>query len=104
MARREKTIWVVDCVKLGREEIALERPPFPGELGERVFNEVSKQAWEMWQQQSTILINHYTLNLADPRSQEFLFEQMEAFFFGEGAKMPEDWTPPEAAGAAPSKK
>lgn len=97
MARREKTIWVVDCVKLGREAEALARPPFPGEMGQRVFNEISKQAWDLWQQQSTILINHYGLNLADPRAQEFLFEQMEEFFFGEGAQMPDDWTPPSAA-------
>ena len=103
MARREKTIWVVDCAKLGREEIALDKPPFPGPLGDRVFNEISKQAWGLWQQQSTILINHYGLNLADPRSHDFLFEQMEEFFFGEGAQMPEDWTPAEAGGA-PSKK
>ena len=103
MARREKTIWVVDCAKLGREEIALDRPPFPGEMGQRVFDNISKQAWELWQQQSTILINHYGLNLADPRAQEFLFEQMEDFFFGEGAQMPDDWTPPDAGGA-PRKK
>ncbi len=103
MARREKTIWVVDCAKLGHEEIALDSPPFPGELGQRIFNEISKLAWGMWQQQSTILINHYGLNLADPRAQEFLFEQMEEFFFGEGARMPDDWTPPEAGGA-PRKK
>lgn len=97
MARREKTIWVVDCAKLGREAEALARPPFPGELGERIFNEISRQAWDLWQQQSTILINHYGLNMADPRAHDFLFEQMEEFFFGEGAQMPEDWTPPEAA-------
>lgn len=97
MARREKTIWVVDCVKLGREAEALPRPPFPGEMGQRIYNEVSKQAWEMWQQQSTILINHYGLNLADPRANDFLFEQMEEFFFGEGAQMPEDWTPENVA-------
>lgn len=101
MARREKTIWVVDCAKLGREAEALEKQPFPGELGKRVYNEISKQAWDMWQQQSTILINHYGLNLADPRAHEFLFEQMEEFFFGDGAQMPEDWSPPAAA---PSKK
>lgn len=101
MARREKTIWVVDCAKLGREAEALGRPPFPGEVGQRVFNEISQQAWEMWQQQSTILINHYGLNLADPKANDFLFEQMEEFFFGAGAQMPEDWTP-EAA--APRKK
>jgi Fe-S cluster biosynthesis and repair protein YggX len=97
MARREVTITVVDCVKLGRELPALERQPFPGELGERIFNNVSAQAWDMWQQQATILINHYGLNMADPNANAFLFEQMEEFFFGEGAQMPEDWTPPQAA-------
>lgn len=93
MARREKTIYVVDCVKFGQEMEALPRPPFPGELGQRVFNHVSKEAWALWQQQSTILINHYGLNLADPRAHEFLMQQMEEFFFGEGAEMPEGWTP-----------
>ena len=101
MARREITITVVDCAKLGRELEALERPPFPGELGERIFNNISKRGWEMWQEQSTILINHYGLNMADPNAHQFLFEQMEEFFFGEGAQMPEDWSPPAAA---PSKK
>lgn len=97
MARKEITITIVDCVKLGRELEALANPPFPGELGQRIFNNVSKQAWDLWQEQSTILINHYGLNLADPNAQEFLFEQMEEFFFGPGAEMPEDWTPPQAA-------
>ncbi len=97
MARRQKTIWVVDCVKFGREMEALDQPPFPGDLGQRIYNEVSAMGWELWQEQSTILINHYNLNMADPRAQEFLFEQMETFFFGEGAQMPEDWTPPPSA-------
>lgn len=85
MARFEKTITLVDCARLGEELPALERPPFPGELGERIYNEISKLAWGMWQQQSTLLINHYGLNMADPRAQEFLMEQMEEFLFGEGA-------------------
>ncbi|MCP4361793.1 MAG: oxidative damage protection protein [Chloroflexi bacterium] len=97
MARREKTIWVIDCAKLGHEAEALDKPPFPGEMGQRIYDQISKQGWKMWQEQSTILINHYGLNLADPRAQEFLFEQMEEFFFGVGAQMPEDWSPPAAA-------
>ena len=96
MARREKTIWVVDCAKLGREGEALDRPPFPGEFGKRIFENISKQAWQMWTAQSTIIINHYGLNLADPRAQELLFNEMEQFFFGEGAQMPEGWTPDAA--------
>jgi Fe-S cluster biosynthesis and repair protein YggX len=89
----------VKCIKLGRELPGLNRPPFPGELGQRVFENVSQAAWQMWQQQSALLINHYGLTLRDPAAQKFLMEQLEEFFFGEGAQMPEDWTP-EDQGAA----
>lgn len=84
---------MVNCVKFGREMPALPRPPFGGELGQRIFENVSRDGWQLWQQQSTILINHYGLNLADPRAQQFLMEQMEQFFFGDGAQLPEDWVP-----------
>lgn len=97
MARYEKTITVVECAKLGRELEALDKRPFPGPLGERIYQEISAMAYEMWQQQATILINHYGLNMADPRAHDFLFQQMEEFFFGEGAQMPEGWTPETAA-------
>ena len=83
----------VNCVKLGRELPGLDRPPFPGALGQRIYDNVSVPAWQMWQSQSTIIINHYGLNLADPQAQQFLMEQMEEFFFGEGARMPDDWIP-----------
>jgi Fe-S cluster biosynthesis and repair protein YggX len=96
MAREEKTLFVVQCAKLNEELPALERPPFPGELGQRIFNSVSRYAYRLWGEQATLLINHYGLNMADPRSQEFLFEQMQAFFFGEG-----DQT--AIAGGAPGK-
>ena len=92
---------MVHCAKLGRDLEALPDRPFPGQLGERIYNEISLQAWELWPQQATNLINHYGLNMADPRANEFLFEQMEEFFFGEGAQMPEGWTP---QGVAPRKK
>lgn len=101
MARFEKTITLVDCARLGEELPALERPPFPGEFGQRIYNEISRLAWSMWQQQSTLLINHYGLNMADPRAQEFLMEQMEAFLFGEGGGQV-DMDP--ATAAAPRKK
>ena len=84
---------MVHCVKFNRELPGLERPPMPGELGKRVFENVSQQAWQLWMEQVTILINHYGLNMADPNAQEFLMQQMEEFFFGEGAQMPEDWVP-----------
>ena len=100
----------VKCAKLGRELPGLDRPPFPGPLGQRVFENISRPAWQMWQSQSTIIINHYGLNLADPQAQQFLMEQMEEFFFGEGARMPDDWIPegqvsPQGKGGpAPRKK
>jgi Fe-S cluster biosynthesis and repair protein YggX len=97
---------MVNCVKLGRELPGLDAPPFPGKLGERIFNEVSRQAWNLWPQQSTLIINHYGLNLADPQAQKMLMQQMEEFFFGEGAQMPEGWTPQvqSGKGGAPQRK
>lgn len=77
----------VQCVKLGRELPGLPRPPFPGTLGQRVFENVSQQAWQLWNQQATLLINHYGLNLMDPNAQEFLMQQLEEFFFGESAAL-----------------
>ena len=99
---------MVMCAKLGRELPALENKPYPGALGQRIFEEVSAGGWQMWLQHSVILINHYGLSLADPQARAFLKEQLEEFFFGEGAQMPEDWTPEGQGGkgapmAAPRK-
>jgi len=93
---------MVNCVKLGRELPGLTRPPFGGELGKRVYEEISAEAWQLWQPQSTLIINHYGLNLRDPEAQKFLMRQMEEFFFGEGAQLPADWVPEDQA--APRKK
>lgn len=104
---------MVQCVKLGRELPGLEKPPFPGELGQRIYEHVSQEAYNMWPAQSTLIINHYGLNMADPEARKILREQMEEFFFGEDAKMPEGWTPEEVGaggqrskggGGAPRKK
>ena len=84
---------MVNCVKYGKEIPGLDRPPMPGDLGQRVFENVSAQGWELWKDQVVILINHYGLNMADTQAQTFLNEQMEEFFFGEGARMPEEWVP-----------
>src|SRR3989442_15099245 len=91
---------MVKCVKLGRELPGLDKPPFPGELGQRIYENVSKQAYDMWPAQSTLIINHYGLNMADPESRKLLREQMEEFFFGEDATMPEGWVPEEEGAAA----
>ncbi len=89
---------MVQCVKLGRELPGLERPPFPGELGRRIFENVSRPAFDLWGEQQTLIINHYGLNLIDPAAKQFLMEQMEAFFFADQAHVPEGWVPEDQAG------
>jgi Fe-S cluster biosynthesis and repair protein YggX len=91
---------MVQCVKLGRELPGLERPPVGGELGQRIFDNVSAEAWQMWQRHATLLMNHYGLNMADPRTRDALKEEMEQFFFGEDARVPEGWVDPEQGGSS----
>ena len=86
---------MVNCVKLGRELPGLDRPPWKGELGKRIYEHVSKDAWRMWVDHSKMLLNEYRLNPLDPRAQQIMEEQMEMFFFGEGSKLPEDYVPPK---------
>jgi len=85
---------MVKCVKLGKEAEGLDRPTYPGELGKRIFENVSKEAWQQWLRQQTILINEYRLSPIEPKARQFLEEQMEKFFFGEGADTPPDFVPP----------
>ncbi|MGC1182765.1 oxidative damage protection protein [Legionella sp.] len=83
---------IVHCCKLKQDAEGMLKPPFPGVLGERIFNEVSKQAWEMWLSHQTMLINEYRLNLAEPKSRDFLKEEMQKYFFGEGSAKPTGYT------------
>ena len=69
------------CVKLKKEARKLDAPPFPGKLGEKVFANVSKEAWKMWLGQQTMLINECRLSLIDPKAREFLLAEMEKYFF-----------------------
>jgi len=69
-------------------------PPYPGELGQRIFENVSRQAWRQWLSHQTMLINEYRLTPIEPAARKFLEQQMEAFFFGDGARMPEGYRPP----------
>jgi Fe-S cluster biosynthesis and repair protein YggX len=85
----------VNCVLLGHEAEGLDRPPYPGELGQRIYEQVSKQAWQQWLAHQTMLINEYRLVVIEPQAREFLREQMEQFFFGGGAAAPEGYVPPE---------
>ncbi len=92
---------MVKCVKLGKELPGLRRPPVGGELGKRIYENISQQAWDMWREYQTLLINHYGLTLADPEAQKFLREQMEAFLFTDQIQMPEGWSPEAGAKGAP---
>lgn len=78
----------VNCIKLNQEVEGLDRQPYPGELGQRIFEQVSKAAWQEWLRAQTILINEKRLNPLDPEARQFLEQQMEAYFFGENSSMP----------------
>ena len=84
---------MVQCVKLGREAEGLERAHYPGDLGQRIFDQVSTEAWQQWMQQQTMLINEYRLNVIEAKSRKFLEQQMEAFFFGGEVEKPEGYIP-----------
>ena len=84
---------MVKCVKLGREAEGLDFPTYPGELGKRVFENVSKEAWKMWLGQQTMLMNEYRLNPLDPKARKLIEQEMEKFFFGAGSKPPEGFKP-----------
>ena len=86
---------MVNCVKLGREAEGLDRPMYPGALGQRIYENVSKEAWQGWIRLQTMLVNENRLNLADAQARKFLATQMENYFFGEGAAMPEGYVAPK---------
>ena len=84
---------MVTCSKLKKELEGLERPTYPGELGKKVFDSVSKEAWALWLKHMTMLINEYRLTPIEPKARTFLEEEMEKFFFGEGSETPKDFKP-----------
>lgn len=83
----------VFCVKLQKEGIRLAAPPFPGHLGEQIYQHVCKEAWSMWLAHQTMLINEYRLALIDPQAREFLRNEMEKYFFGTGSDKPSGFIP-----------
>jgi Fe-S cluster biosynthesis and repair protein YggX len=85
---------MIQCIKLGREAEGLDFAPMPGELGRRIFESVSKEAWQQWQRHQTMLLNENRLSLADARARKYLQTQMEQYFFGDGGDMPAGYTPP----------
>jgi Fe-S cluster biosynthesis and repair protein YggX len=87
---------MVNCVKMGREMEGLDEPPFDGPLGQRIYENVSKEAWKGWVEHMKMIMNEYRLNLGTQEAQEFLLKQMEEYFFGEGAALPPGYVPPQA--------
>ena len=87
---------MVKCVKLGREAEGVKWKPFSDALGQRIYENVSQEAWKMWLEHSKMLINEYRLDLMSPKAQQILMEQCEQFFFGEGSQLPPDYVPPKA--------
>jgi Fe-S cluster biosynthesis and repair protein YggX len=83
----------VQCVLLKREGEGLERPPYPGELGRRIYEQVSKEAWAQWLRHQTLLINEYRLTPIEPKARKFLESEMEKFFFGAGSHAPQGYQP-----------
>lgn len=86
---------MVQCAKLGKELPGLDELPFENELGQRVFDNISQQAWEMWAEHLKMVINEYRLNPGTMEAQELILKQMEQFFFGDGTQLPPDYVPPE---------
>ena len=84
---------MVNCVMLKREAEGLDRVPYPGDLGQRIFDNVSKEAWQRWLGHQTMLINEYRLTPIEPKARKFLEEEMEKFFFGEGSSAPQGYVP-----------
>ena len=85
----------VQCVILKREAPGLDRPPYPGPLGQRIFENVSREGWSRWVNHQVMLINEYRLTPVEPKARKFLVAEMEKFFFGTGAELPADYKPPE---------
>ena len=87
---------MVNCVKLGKELPAIPYKPFTNELGQRIYDNVSMEAWRQWIEHSKMIVNEYRIDLASPQGQKLMLEQAEKYFFGEGAQMPPDYVAPAA--------
>lgn len=79
---------MMECAYLKKQTEGLAKPPFPGELGQKIFSTISKEAWQLWLNHQTMLINEYRLSLIDPEARTFLLREMENFLFGNGSEKP----------------
>jgi Fe-S cluster biosynthesis and repair protein YggX len=87
---------MVKCAKLGRELPGVSYVPFKTELGKRIYDSISQEAWKMWVEHSKMIVNEYRLDLASAEGQKVLLEQAEQYFFGAGAQLPPDYVAPAA--------
>jgi len=87
---------LVFCEYLQKELEGLDRPPYPGGIGEKIYQSVSKQAWDIWVEHQTMLINENRLSMLDPKSRKYLQEEMAKFLFGKGSEKPSEYVPPDA--------
>ncbi|MSP15129.1 MAG: oxidative damage protection protein [Myxococcales bacterium] len=85
---------MVNCVKIGKELPGVSYKPFDNDLGQRIFDSVSQEAWKLWLEHSKMIVNEYRVDLFSPRGQALLLEEAEKYFFGEGAQLPPDFRPP----------
>ena len=85
---------MVNCVRLGQEAEGLDKPPYPGELGKRIYDNISAEAWQAWVRHQTMLINEYRLSPIEPKARKFLVEEMEKFLFAGGAERPAEYVEP----------
>ena len=89
----------VFCLKFQKEMEGLDEVPFEGHpLGQKIYDNISKEAWKMWIEHMKMLMNEYRLNLGTKEAQEFVIDQMDKYFFGEGAALPPDFVPPKTKG------
>ncbi len=86
---------LVKCAKLGIDAEGLDKPPFPGPKGQRIFETISKQAWQQWLNMQTMLINEHRLASFDPKAKQFLEQERDKFLYGDGTEMPEGYVPPK---------
>jgi Fe-S cluster biosynthesis and repair protein YggX len=87
-------VRTVFCVKLQRELPGLDTPPWPGPLGQRIYEQVSQEAWEMWEERMKMILNEYRLLPFQKEAQELVAKQMEEYFFGESSSAPPGYVPP----------
>jgi Fe-S cluster biosynthesis and repair protein YggX len=87
---------IITCAKLQREAEGMPYKPFDNDLGQRIYDEISFEAWRMWLEHSKMIVNEFRLDLTSAKAHEVLLEQCEQYFFGEGAALPPDFVPPQA--------